>query len=92
MNADKRLWRTDKDGEFVLDSDPKAVLLAYGEGDEISADDEAAAKKALGKGSDKQAEKAQDKKADPPVNKSATTKKAAPRKPAKKAAAPAPKK
>lgn len=69
MRADKRLWRTEKDGEFVVDADPKAVMLAYAEGDEVDPEDEAAAKKALGKGADKQAVKAQDKQADPPANK-----------------------
>ena len=64
MFTEKRLWRTDKDGELVLDDDPKATALAYGEGDEIAADDEAAAEKALGKGVDKQA--------DTPANKGAT--------------------
>ena len=72
MFTEKRLWCTDEDGELVLDDDPKATALAYGEGDEIAADDESAAKKALGKGVDKQAEKAQDKQADTPANKGAT--------------------
>lgn len=69
MHTDKRLWRTEKDGELVLDDDPRAVSLAYGIDDEVSSDDESAAMKALGKAADKQAEKAQDKKTQPPENK-----------------------
>lgn len=62
MIADKRLWRTDQGGDFVLDGDPKARVLAYGEGDEVSKDDEANAKKALGSKSDvKQADAPKDK-------------------------------
>lgn len=68
MRATARLWRTE-DGALVLDADPKATSLAYGEDDEIEEADQAAAKKALGKGADKQAEKPQDKKAEPPANK-----------------------
>lgn len=70
METPVRLWRTENDDELVLDNDPAAKILAYGEGDEVADEDEAAAKKAL-KGADaKQADQAQDKQAEAPADKS----------------------
>lgn len=69
MQATARLWRTEKDGELVLDGDPNARLLAYGEGDDIDTDDEAAAKKAL-PAEKKQADRPADKKRAPAADKS----------------------
>lgn len=39
MHAEKRIWLTN-DGRLVADGDPDAAILAYGEGDEIAAEDE----------------------------------------------------
>lgn len=36
MRAEKRLWRTEK-GDLVEDGHPEAVVLAYGEDDEMAA-------------------------------------------------------
>lgn len=55
METPVRLWSTEDEGELVLDNDPKARLLAYGEGDEVSESDEAAAKKAINAPSEKKA-------------------------------------
>lgn len=93
MRTPARLWRTSKEGEFVLDSDPKAVTLAYGLDDEVDGGDLDAAKKALGKlvkaaepAADKQADPPENKQADPPANKGAAKKATRPRRPARKQA------
>lgn len=78
MPGGKRLWRTD-DGKLVEDGDPKAVLLAYGEDDELEGDDVGLVGKA------KAAVKAVAKKAADPVKKPAANKGA--RRPAAKKAA-----
>lgn len=66
MAADKRLWRTEK-GDLVEEGHPEALLLAYGEGDELSDEDAALVRKAspkqAAKPANKQAPKARDKQA-----------------------------
>lgn len=88
MRTSVRLWRTEKPGELVLDSDPKAVVLAYGQDDEVSADDQAAAEKLQPKAANKQADPPADKQADPPPNKAGAKRpsRRPSRPPAKKAA------
>lgn len=61
MRTAVRLWRTEKDAELVLDGDPKAVALVYGENDVVESEHQAAASKLQPKGSKAEA---------PPENKS----------------------
>lgn len=68
MAVDKRLWRTE-DGDLVEDGHPEAVLLAYGEGDDLSKEDESLIRKQAAKPANKQAGKAADKQAAKPANK-----------------------
>lgn len=68
MPDGKRLWRTEK-GDLVEDDHPEALLLAYGEGDELSDDDTKQVRKQAAKPADKQASKVADKQAAAPKNK-----------------------
>lgn len=73
MPAGERLWRTEA-GDLVEEGHPEALLLAYGEGDELTDDDagkvrKAPAKKAAAAPANKQASKAADKQAPAPKNK-----------------------
>lgn len=73
MPDGKRLWRTEK-GDLVEEGHPEALLLAYGDGDELSDGDaknvrKAAAPKQAAKPANKQSPKASDKQAAAPKNK-----------------------
>lgn len=73
MPGGERLWRTEK-GDLVEEGHPEALLLAYGEGDELSDEDasnvrKAASPKRAAKPENKQAPKAADKQSAPPKNK-----------------------
>lgn len=73
MPDGKRLWRTAK-GDLVEEGHPDAVLLAYGEGDELSDEDaskvrEAPVAKKSPAPTNKQSPKAPDKQAAVPKNK-----------------------
>lgn len=73
MPAGKRLWRTEK-GDLVEEGHPEALLLAYGEGDELSDDDasnvrKAPAAKKAAEPANKKAPKAADKQSSAPKNK-----------------------
>lgn len=70
MPGGERLWRTEK-GDLVEEGHPEAMLLAYGEGDELTDEDAGNVRKAkqAAKPANKQAPKAADKQASPPKNK-----------------------
>lgn len=68
MPDGKRLWRT-AEGDLVEDGHPDALLLAYGEGDELDKDDAGSVRKQAARPANKQAAKAADKQASAPKNK-----------------------
>lgn len=72
MSDGKRLWRTEK-GDLVEDGHPEALLLAYGDGDELSDEDSSKVRKPAPKKAEapanKQAAKAADKQSSAPKNK-----------------------
>lgn len=68
MPDGKRLWRTEK-GDLVEDAHPEAVLLAYGQDDALSEEDEKLVRKQAARSTNKQAGKAADKQAAASVNK-----------------------
>jgi hypothetical protein len=68
MPDGKRLWRTES-GDLVEDGHRDAVLLAYGEDDDLSDEDAKSVRKQAAKPADKQAPKAADKQASTPKNK-----------------------
>jgi hypothetical protein len=68
MPEGTRLWRTEN-GDLVEEGHPEALLLAYGEGDELSAEDAKGVRKQAPKSANKQAPKSVDKQASAPKNK-----------------------